>query len=224
MTDKPSFVLPGATDRTVIVGLTGSGKTIGAGWLLSQQNFNKRPWVIIDFKNEELWDRVGYPPIRRLKIGEMPGRLGLYLMSVNPGQEEDLEDWLWKVWRHENIGLLCDEVALIPKGNAYKAIMRQGRSKRIPVISCTQRPVGVDREVFSESLYKMIFNLEDRRDEKIVEEFTRGYPAGLNLPPYWSYWYDGKQRRSFILRPVPNPDRVAGDLRASAPFSWSFWG
>jgi len=217
------FRWPGATDKTVVVGTNGSGKTIGAAYILANQNFKRRPWVIIDFKNEEFWDKVQFPPIQRLRFGQMPGRLGLYFMPVNPGQEDDLEAWLWKIWKRENVGLFCDEVALVPKGNAFKAIMRQGRSKHIPVISCTQRPVGVDREIFSESLYKMVFSLEDRRDEEVVQEFTRGYPKGLNLPRYWSYWYDGKQRQSFILQPVPDPDRIARDLRERVPFGWTLW-
>lgn len=211
------FQLPGPSDRVIIIATTGGGKTVAGAWLLSCQRLDMRPWIIIDFKNEELWDLVGFPPIKIIRLGDIPKKPGLYLVHVLPGQEDDIDDWFWKIWKHGNIGLFCDEVDLIPKGNAFKAILRQGRSKLIPVISCTQRPVGVDREVFSESMYKMILGLEDLRDMRTIQEFTKGLPRELQLPRYWSWWYDGKQRQSFLLRPVPNPHSIARDLRSRVP-------
>jgi hypothetical protein len=221
LTTSNSFRLPGGADRTVVIGMNGSGKTVGAAWLLSRQDFRKRPWVILDYKNEEFWDLVGDPPLRPLRLGEMPGKVGLYIMSVLPGDEDRVESWLWKVWHRENIGIVCDEVSLIPRKHAFKAILRQGRSKRIPVISCTQRPVSIDREVFSESQFKWVFNLEDARDYDVVKEFTRNSPVDGPLPEHWSYWYDGPKRRLTVLRPVPNPDNIARDIREKAPYS--FW-
>lgn len=213
--------LPGGADRTVIIGATGSGKTTAGAWLLSRQNFEKRPWIILDYKGEELWDVVGDPPIRPLKLGAMPGNRGLYRMQVLPGEEDLIEAWLWKVWHKENIGIFCDEAALLPKKHAFKAILRQGRSKLIPVISCTQRPVDIDREVFTESGFKWVFNLEDERDYEVVGKFTRNAPIDQPLPERWSYWYDGPKRTLKVLRPVPNPDIIARDLRDKVPVS--FW-
>lgn len=219
-----TFRFPGGADRTAVMGATGTGKTICAAWILSEQRFDKRPWVCLDFKNEELWDLVGSPPMKRLRVGEMPGKRGLYKMPVNPGQEDDLEDWLWKVWKRGNIGLFCDEVTLMPDGKAFKAILRQGRSLRIPVISCTQRPVDVDREVFTESPYKAIFRLSDERDYKTIKGFTRGAKIEEPLPPHYFHWYDEKQNEHLRLSPVPNPEIIAERLRAKAPYSWVFGG
>jgi hypothetical protein len=216
-----AFRLPGAADRTVVIGMNGSGKTVGAAWILSKQNFEKRPWVIMDYKGEELWDQVGDPPIRPLNVGAMPGKRGLYIMHVLPGEDEKVEAWLWKIWERENCGIICDEVSLIPRKHAFKAILRQGRSKHIPVISCTQRPVDIDREVFTESQFKMIFNLEDKRDYDVVKMFTRNAPIDQALPRHWSYWYDGPERTLKVLRPVPKPDIIARDLREKVPVS--FW-
>jgi hypothetical protein len=223
--DEPAdFVFPGGGDKTIVMGATGSGKTVFAAWLLSHQRLDLRPWVALDFKGEELWDRVGSPPIRRLRLGEMPGRRGLHLMSVLPGQEDELEEWLWKIWRHGNIGLFADEVTLIPKRHAFKAILRQGRSRLIPVIACTQRPVDVDREVFTETNYKSVFRLEDERDYKIIQGFTRRAAIDRPLPRRWSYWYDGNRGRLLVLKPVPPPSTVAETLRGGAPrtATWAF--
>jgi hypothetical protein len=216
------FTLPGAADRTAVIGATGTGKTVLGAWLLSKQRFDKRPWVAIDFKHEELWDMVGTPPMRTLKVGSLPGKRGLYRMSVQPWQDDELENWLKKVWSHGNIGLFVDEVSLMPQKDAFKAILRQGRSLKIPVIACSQRPVDVDREVWSEANYISVFRLDDVRDYKIIKGFTRDAPIDRPLPEYHSHWYDKKNFTCMELRPVPKPASIAERLRELAPRQFSF--
>lgn len=215
-----TFQLPGAAHRTSVLGATGTGKTILGAWLLSKQNFETRPWVCLDFKNEILWDKIGDPPMRRLDLGSMPGKKGLYRMRINPGEEEDLEDWLWKVWSKENIGIFCDEVTLMPDRNAFKACLRQGRSKLIPMILCSQRPVDVPREVWTESQYIASFRLNDVRDYKTVNGFSAGFDLSQPLPKYHCHWVDIAERQHFVLKPAPPPDTVAKTLRSKAPYSW----
>lgn len=217
------FVLPGAADRTVIIGQTGSGKTIQGGWLLSRQRFDRRPWVALNFKDEDLWYRVGDPPMRPLRLGAMPGKRGLYRMDVHPGDEDALEDWMWKIWERGNVGIFADEVSLVPQKRAFKAILRQGRSKLIPVIACTQRPVDCDREVFSEAQYRSCFGLEDARDYQVIRGLFGNRDIreeAERLQRHWSMWWDTKQKALSILRPCPSPDTVAADLRLAAPYSW----
>lgn len=220
----PEFVLPGGADRTCVIGMTGTGKTIRGAWLLSLQRFNERPWVCLDFKNEILWDKVGDPPMRPIGFGTVPKKPGLYRLDVSPRDEDALEDWLWRVWSKENIGIFCDEWSLMPKKDAAKAILRQGRSKRIPVIACTQRPADCGREIFSESNYVDVFRVKDKRDYKIIQEFTGDAAVDVPLPPYWSHWYDAKQNHLFRLKPSPDPDTVAKSLREVAPFTYSLFG
>jgi hypothetical protein len=219
-TQFSEFRLPGAADRTAVVGGTGTGKTTLGAWILSKQRFDKRPWVCIDFKDEELWDLIGDPPMRDLKLGQMPGKRGLYRLRIRPDQDDELDNWLWKIWAKENVGLFCDECSLMPKGAAFKAILRQGRSKRIPVIACSQRPVDVDREVWTESQFVCVFRLDDIRDKKIVQGFSMNIPVEKPLPEYWSYWYDKPKNRLTILQPGPKPEKVATDLKQAAPYSW----
>lgn len=215
-----NFQLPGAEHRTTVIGMTGTGKTVFGAWLLSKQRFDKRPWIVIDFKDEELWDRVKEPSIRPLKLGDMPGKLGLYRLRVDPWNLDALEEYLKKIWSHGNIGLFVDEVSLIPQKDAFKAILRQGRSRLIPVIACTQRPVDCDREVFTESNYMAVFKLKDLRDYKTVEQITGTKGTERPLPEHWSWWYDAKQNALFPLKPCPPPDIVAAALRQVAPVSW----
>lgn len=216
----PEFRLPGVEDRTTVIGPTGSGKTIQAANVLSRQNFEKRPWVLIDFKRETLWDQVKSPPIQALKVGDMPGKRGLYRMEADPWKEEELERWLENIWSRGNVGIFSDEQSLIPKGPAMKAILRQGRSLHIPCIMCTQRPVDCDREVFTESQYICVFGIEDEKDMKTVKGYVRNAAIDAPLPRFYSHWYDRPQKTLFTLRPSPPPEIVAENLRKVAPVSW----
>lgn len=219
----PTFRLPGGADRTVVIGMTGTGKTIFGAWLLSKQRFDERPWVCLDFKDEILWDQVGDPPMRPLTLSQLPKKNGLYRLDVRPGDDEALEEWFWKVWNKGNIGIFCDEVSLVPTREAFKAVLRQGRSKRIPVIACTQRPVDCDREVFSEANYVSVFRVKDARDYKIIQQFTGNAAIDRPLPRHWSYWYDAAQNSLLTLKPCPPPDIVAKELKQSVPYSWGLF-
>ncbi len=214
------LTLPNAEDRTVVIGATGDGKTIMAGWLLSKQRLEKRAWVWIDFKDEELLDKIGSPPVRKLKLDAMPGKVGLYRLTVYPGQEDQLEAWLWRIWKRGNVGILCDEVSLVPQRDAFKALLRQGRTKWIPIISCTQRPVDCDREVFSEAQYRVLFTIGDlARDWLIIKGLFGGHDVRRPLPRFHCYWYDVRARKLLVLPPVPDPARVAAAIREAAPRS-----
>jgi hypothetical protein len=190
---------------------------------LSRQRLDRRPWIAIDPKREVIFDQVGFPPIKTLGLGDrLPRKAGLYLVSPRPDQDDQLEDFLWRVWEHENIGLYIDEAALMPEGSAFPAILQQGRSKRIPVIACSQRPVSVARGLFSEANFFAVYRLVDRRDYKVIEGFV---PGDLSRPLPWHHWrwYDREQHRLLRMKPVPPPARVAADLNARIPYVPDGW-
>lgn len=213
------FRFPGGDSRTTVIGATGSGKTTCGLWLLANQRFDKRPWVILDLKREAIFDVVGFPPIEEWSLGSKPPRQkGLYLLSplAIEAQQEQLENFLWRIFEKGNCGLYVDEAALMPDGGAFQAILQQGRSKRIPVIACTQRPVSVARPVFSEASFYCTYRLADKRDWKTVEGFV---PADLGAPlkPYHWRWYDVAANRLLTMAPVPPPQTVARQLREAVP-------
>lgn len=212
-----AFRFPPGDSRTVVIGASGSGKSTFGAWLLSHVRFDKRPWVVIDYKKEEFYERLPRGAIRPLKLGRMPDRRGLYLMNIQPGMEEETNDWFWNIWKKGNVGIFADEASLLPKGDAFKAILRQGRSKRIPVIALTQRPVDVQREIFSEANYYSLFRLNDRRDYKVVEGFVPIDSSKLKLAEHHSIWYDAGRNALFHMRPVPQPEEIAAELAASVP-------
>ena len=218
-----AFRFPAGDQRTTILGATGSGKSTCGLWLLANQRLDKRPWVIFDFKREAFFDKVGFPPITQLDLDAKPPRKpGLYLVSPRPGEDDYVERFIWRLWERENVGLYVDEAPLMPAGDAFTAVLQQGRSKRMPVIACTQRPVGVARGLFSEANFVCVYDILDKRDFKTVQGVV---PAEMSQPLQWHYWrwFDRERRVVLNMAPVPPPATVAAMLTANAPYTANAW-
>lgn len=211
-----AFRFPGGDSRTTLIGATGTGKSTCAVWLWSHMRLDKRPWIAVDFKQDQIFDEIGIPPLEPTSLTNVPKKPGGYIVSPTPGSEEELENWLWKVWERENVGLVIDEASLMPDGPAWQAILQQGRSKKIPVIACTQRPVFAKRALFSEASFFGIYRLQDRRDARIIEGFV---PADLSrpLPEHQWRWYDVAKNKLLRMGPVPHPERAAEMMRHALP-------
>lgn len=203
----PKFRLPNDTQRVTVIGKTGSGKTQGSAWLLSQRNFDAQPWIVFDYKRDGLLNSL--PGATHLRIGDPPPKKnGLYLVHPNPGDNEKVEAFLWKVWERGRTGLYIDESYMLDKrSEAFQAILTQGRSKHIPVIAATQRPVEVSRFLLSEADFIQLYQLTDTRDIKTVKQFMP-LPIEKPLPPYHSYWYDNAHNFRATLHPVPSADGI----------------
>lgn len=216
------FRFPNDTQRLLILGATGSGKTNAALWHLSQRNFDEKPWVIYDFKHDELIEAI--EGANHLDVNAPPpDRPGLYIVNPVPGQEGEVDAQMMQIWDRENIGVYVDEGYMIPKNSlGFRSLLTQGRSKHIPVIVLSQRPVWMDRFTFTEANYIQVFRLQHIDDTKTVEGFVpnptdsaKTHPLRKRLPEYWSYYYDVGRNKLMEVKPVPDPDAILDtfDLR-----------
>jgi hypothetical protein len=206
------FELPRDDEHTTIVGRNGTGKTQAGAWLLSKQDLKVKPWVILDYKGEEMLNSIAR--IRHIDFNEVPDKPGLYILHSRPDLGDETESWLWKVWQKENIGVFIDEGYMLPeiRKGAFSALLTQGRSKRTPVITLSQRPVRVDRAAFSEASHLIAFDLNDKRDHKSLEEVV---PTGFmkeTVPKFHSRWYSVKKDKIWIMKPVPDADQIVDDI------------
>lgn len=186
-----------------ITGRTGSGKTQAAAWHLSMRSWDVRPWIVYDYKMDELLNEI--QGVRHIDTNEVPKHPGIYFVHPHPDDIESVIKQLWKIWEQENIGLYVDEGYMICSPQmpnpAFRSILTQGRSKHIPVITLSQRPVWLDRFVFSETDYYQVFALNDARDRRTVQNFV---PVDLEvrLPDYYSWYYDVGKDKPVVLKPV----------------------
>jgi hypothetical protein len=203
-----TLVWPTDKQRVTIIGKTGSGKTQGAAWLLSNRSYTTKPWIVFDFKYDDLLNEI--PGRREIGVTDkIPKKPGLYIVHPTPADTDATEAMMWAIWQREHVGVYIDEGYMIsPRSAAFQAILTQGRSKSIPVIMLTQRPAWVTRFAFSEADYIQLYQLTDTRDAKIVKQFMP-LPIETRLPaPYYSWWWDNARDYKAVLQPVPDKDTI----------------
>lgn len=206
----PDFRFPNSTQRTTIIGRTGSGKTQFAGWLLSEAgNYDKRPWIVLDFKGDRTIIE-DIPGAQELSVtARLPRKSGIYVVRPLPTQGAEVEKLLWRIWEKQRTGVYVDESYMMPDKGAFSTLLVTGRSREIPMIMNTQRPSWVPRHMWSESDFFVVFQLNDRDDQRAVERFM---PVDLRvpLPEHHSWFYDVGRNAMHRLSPVPDRDTILG--------------
>lgn len=216
--------LPRLSDRITCCGRTGTGKTVGGLWHLSNYNVATFPWVLIDFKNEEHMDEID---LQEIDFTWVPTKktVGLYRLRCTPydlqGTTKDrskLDKFLVGIWERGNCGLFLDEAYIIGNSDALNLCYTQGRSLRIPMITNTQRPVWCSRFAFSEATFIQVYDLTDSDDIKRVEGFVPiDWDRARPLGEHESYYYDVAKKHLVRLRPVPPMEEIAKTFDAKLP-------
>jgi hypothetical protein len=164
------------------------------------------PWIVVDYKRDKSIAEIPYAHF--IDIGYIPTQPGVYIVQPLPNQEEAMTDYLMQIWDTEGIGLYIDEGVMLARNDALDNILIQGRSKQIPVIVLTQRPVGISRYAFTEAQYIFIFPNQDKRERKIISEFTplvdKQELDDYLLPRFHFYYYDVIANKVVASKPVPN--------------------
>lgn len=182
---------------------------------MSLRSYDRIPWVCIDYKGDELLGEIGQYG-QHVDLDYKPKKPGLYFVHPDPETDDDaVEKFLYGIWKRGNTGLYIDEGYMLPQSAAWRGILTQGRSKKIPRIILTQRPVSVSRFVFSEANHYQLFHLNDHRDKQTVQSYMP--PERVNvaeeLPPYHSHYYSVDTNESFKLSPVPSPATILQTYR-----------
>lgn len=201
--------LPDNDDRLLVVGATGTGKTVGGLYFLSQANFQDQPWLVIDTKRDENLNEINYTGFVS-SPDQLPDEPGLYIYHGDVDNMAEIEAMLRACFNRENIGVYIDEGNAVHMGKPYspalRLIMTQGRSKKIPVIINCQRPVWFDKFAISEAGFYQIFRLNSEDDKKSVANFIPPEIVDVvntKLDPFTSIYYDVKRNEAVILDPLP---------------------
>lgn len=202
-----AFRLPKSTQRTAIVGSTGTGKSQSGLHLLSLSDLDVRPHVVIDYKRDDLIEEIGGEiwPLN----GKAPTKPGLYIVQPLLDVHDDaVEALLVDIWRKGHTGLFIDEGYMIPRmSRGMKAIYTQGRSKHVSLIMLSQRPSWCNPFMFSESDFLQVFRLNKPEDTDKLQDCI-SFNIKKRLPEYTSYWYDVGRDKGFILEPAPGRDEI----------------
>lgn len=175
---KLSQIVPAKTDRAVIVGSTGSGKT----YLVREMLKFRRFVVVLDTKGMMDWSKAdGY---QLIKSGKKENDEKVFQRLQNTTAEkilfkpsarwlrndEAIEDFFqWIYWRGHTT-LYIDELTSIADTHkmpvGYRDLLARGREKGIEVWTSTQRPSGIPQQVLTESENCYCFKLRHPNDKK----------------------------------------------------------
>jgi DNA helicase HerA-like ATPase len=182
-------------NRAFVAGMTGSGKTTLARYLL--EDAEKLHSVIYDLKYDsaiEQWKRHKiYYDFEALQDAR-ENRL-VYRPPITHETNRDAQDafFAW-VYHREYTRLYIDEgYALIGGSNPsmyLKALLSRGRSRGISTILSVQRPVSLPLLTISESEQVYLFRLGLPEDRKRMAEFTGiDERDQARLQPYQFYYW-----------------------------------
>lgn len=176
LASKPSLglsaLIPPRTDRTVLVGTTGSGKTTLARQLLASY-----PVVVVhDAKGLLRWpDYRVLTNWRELTRAKEP-RLIYRPTARELRSDLDQECFFRWIYIRRNTVLYVDEVYAVAYRDelppSYFACLTRGRERGIGILSATQRPIKIPNVILSESEHYFIFRLNLEHDRKRVQEVT----------------------------------------------------
>jgi DNA helicase HerA-like ATPase len=204
---KIEMRLPDDTQRLTVLGATGSGKTNAGLWHLAHRNYTMKPWVIYDYKCDDTICSIEGAVTLDLS-DPVPTTPGIYIVHPLPDDEAEVSDHMVQIWNQENTGVFIDEALMVGKYNrGFRYLLTQGRSKHIPMIINSQRPVWVDNYVFSESDFVQVFRLQNLKDISRVQEFVP-YDLTQRLPQYHSYYYDVADNKLIVMKPTPDGDAI----------------
>jgi len=205
---------PSDTERLAILGTTGSGKTHAGLWHLARRNYDQKPWVVYDWKRDDFINSL--PGAFELDVNApAPEHPGLYIVHPIPEDDDEaVEAQMRSIWSAEDIGVFIDEGYMVSsKNRGFRLLLTQGRSKHIPMIILSQRPVWMDKFVFTESEYKQVFRLQNADDVKKMQEYIP-FDLSRRLQKRWSYYYDAMEDRLDIMRPVPDQAAIRSMFEA----------
>jgi DNA helicase HerA-like ATPase len=177
----------------VIVGASGSGKTVLERAVINE--LKPRLALVIDPKCT--WGGTNGPP--GYSIIRDPSLLGRLKRDVKrilyrPGPElHTTEAWdavyRWAYYRGDL--LVCTDEAFATMRGTHspdwqRACITSGRELGVAMITCTQRPRGVDQRLLSESEIHVAFRLRKLDDRKAMEDYIG--PSIFLRPPKYAFW------------------------------------
>lgn len=170
------------------------------------------PWLVLDPKEDDLLGELGAHEIDFRK--KLPTKPGLYICHPIPESDDEyISARLTDAIENRRTGIYVDEAYSLPKNpRAFRRILTQGRSRLVPTITLSQRPVWIDRFNYSEASFIQQFRLTDKYDRRGVRGFV-GFDPDELLPEYHSQWFDVANNQSFKLAPVPSKDEVISTIR-----------
>lgn len=202
-------VIPQHGERGLIVGRSGSGKTVFGRWLLGYM-----PGAIIyDTKGDSAFDEFG-PVVSHVDdafelLADETRPVDYVVVRPDPELLADplaLDDMLLAHYNNgDGLTAFLDEGYMFHRngrpGPGYLALLTRGRSREISTLTCTQRPAWLSTFALTEANHFYIFRLEHEQDLVRMGHVVGGYERRPRVP--WHYWDYATANSERIRRMAP---------------------
>jgi len=192
------------SDRILLVGTTGSGKSHLARLLWSSQ---RPPRVVIDPKDDAtLTGGVfvdGRAPVTFHDPARLPRAEVGRFVPRDPFDLDAYERLYGELWRVPGVYVWLDEAGIAaPEAGGPRALRRfitQGRARGLGHIAANQRAVNIDRQLIANAEHLVIFRMGDPDDRARMAKACGMAPADLaaelaTLSKFGYCWYDGREQ------------------------------
>lgn len=184
----------------MICGMTGTGKTTLARYLLASCN----RVIVLDPKHEFSLD--GFRVNKNYSFPspwQKEFRTILRPRVMNPEDDSRMAEFLLKAYKRKNITIYCDELYVIADSYpdtlaVLKMITIEGRSKHVSVWSATQRPRNFPRVFMTESEIFFVFRLQSEDDRDYVAGYI-GKETEEKIPKFIFWYYRGEEENPRLL-------------------------
>lgn len=167
-----------------ICGQTGSGKSYLEATILQQRasRWNTAEIVIVTKQSDDSIPLLGWPIVDKFEDIRKQRQCIFWARTNAQGEareshhEEQIHNLLSQLWQPDaNVVLAFDEIGYVESlshrlQKQIRMYWREGRSHNISIIAMKQRPVGVQRDMHSESRWKFVFPPADMGDMKRFSE------------------------------------------------------
>ena len=154
-----------------ICGQTGSGKSYLEATILQQraEKWNTAEIVVVTKESDDSIPLLGWPVVDKFEDLRKYRQCIFWPQTSLQGEarekfhEEQLYNLLSSLWvKDANVVIAFDEIAYVEDLSTrikkqIKMYWREGRSHHISIVAMKQRPVGVQRDMHSETRWKFVF-------------------------------------------------------------------
>jgi DNA helicase HerA-like ATPase len=185
---------PTPSERGIIIGTTGSGKTTLATQLLRlySRTVAIDPKQTLGAGGERRGAHLpGYElaatprDLERLARRKEHIQYRPDLKHQNPDDWERIYDW---IYRRGSTFVYTDEIFDIHHWsrppNSFRRCITSGRELGIGMLHATQRPRGIDRRIITEAERFYVFHLRDPDDQRFLRS-----RIGIGRLPSFGFWY-----------------------------------